>query len=70
MNVMTIFMRTFFDRTYVCSLFMPYWLSLCVLRRTCGQGSLYETLSHIIIIPSKHHYHHHFSLIYAMPLKL
>jgi hypothetical protein len=36
---------------------MPYWLSLCVLRRTCRQNRLYETLFHTVIILSKHHHH-------------
>jgi hypothetical protein len=43
----------------LCSLLMPYWLSLCVLLRTCRQNRLYETLFHTIIILSKHHHHHH-----------
>jgi hypothetical protein len=36
---------------------MPNWTSLCVLRRTCRQSSLYETLFHCNIL-SKHHHHH------------
>jgi hypothetical protein len=38
---------------------MSYWLGLCVLRRTCRQNRLYETLFHTVIILSKHHHHHH-----------
>jgi hypothetical protein len=38
---------------------MPYWLGLCVLRRTCRQNRLYETLFHTVIILNKHHQHHH-----------
>jgi hypothetical protein len=38
---------------------MPYWLGLCVLRTTCRQNRLYETLFHTVIILSKHHHHHH-----------
>jgi hypothetical protein len=41
----------------MCSLLMPYWLGLCVLRRTRRQNRLYETLFHTVIIPSKHHHH-------------
>jgi hypothetical protein len=37
-------------------LLMPYWLGLCVLRRTCRQSSLYETLFHCNTL-SKHHHH-------------
>jgi hypothetical protein len=36
---------------------MPYWLSLCVSRRTCRQNRLYETLFPTVIILSKHHHH-------------
>jgi hypothetical protein len=36
---------------------MPYWLGLFVLRRTCRQNRLYETLFHTVIILSKHHHH-------------
>jgi hypothetical protein len=36
---------------------MPYWLSLCISRRTCRQNRLYETLLHTVIILSKHHHH-------------
>jgi hypothetical protein len=43
---------------YSCPLLMPYWLSLCVLRRTCRQNRLYETLFHTVIILSKHHHLH------------
>jgi hypothetical protein len=43
--------------SFLCSLLMPYWTSLCLLRRICRQSSLYETLSHCNIL-SKHHYHH------------
>jgi hypothetical protein len=35
------------------------WLGLCVLRRTCRQNRLHETLFHTVIILSKHHHHHH-----------
>jgi hypothetical protein len=42
---------------FLCSLLMPYWLGLCVLRRTCRQSSLYETLFHCNTL-SKHHHHH------------
>jgi hypothetical protein len=41
---------------FLCSDFMPYWTSLCVLRRTCRQSSLYETLFHCNIL-SKQHQH-------------
>jgi hypothetical protein len=44
---------------FLCSLLMTYWLGLCVLRRTCRQNRLYETLFHTVIILSKHHHHHH-----------
>jgi hypothetical protein len=40
---------------FLCSLLMPYWTSLCVLRRTCRQTSLYETLFHCNT-QSKHHH--------------
>jgi hypothetical protein len=43
---------------------MPYWLGLCVLRMTCRQNGLYETLFHTVIILSKHHHHHY---IYSIP---
>jgi hypothetical protein len=43
---------------FLCSLLMPYWLGLCVLRRKCRQNRLYETLFHTVIILSKHHHHH------------
>jgi hypothetical protein len=43
---------------FLCSLPF-YWLGLCVLRRTCRQNRLYETLFHTVIILSKHHHHHH-----------
>jgi hypothetical protein len=36
---------------------MPYWTSLCVLRRTC-RSSLYENLFHCDVL-SKHHHHYH-----------
>jgi hypothetical protein len=42
---------------FFCSLLMPYWLGLYVLRRTCRQNRLYETLFHTVIILSKHHHH-------------
>jgi hypothetical protein len=42
---------------------MPYWLGLCVLRRTWRQSSLYETLFHCNTL-SKHHHHHHHTLFY------
>jgi hypothetical protein len=38
---------------------MPYWLGLCVLRWTCRQNRLYETLFQTVIILSKHHHHRH-----------
>jgi curved DNA-binding protein CbpA len=41
---------------YLCSLLMPYWTSLCVLRRTCRQSSLYETLFHFNILSKNHHH--------------
>jgi hypothetical protein len=44
---------------FLCLLLIPNWLSLCVLRRTCRQNRLYETLFHTVIILSKHHQHHH-----------
>jgi hypothetical protein len=44
---------------FLCSLLMPYLLGLCLLRRTCRQTRLYETLFHTVIILSKHHHHHH-----------
>jgi hypothetical protein len=40
---------------FLCSLLIPYWMGLCVLRRTCRQD--YETLFHVVIL-SKHHHHH------------
>jgi hypothetical protein len=40
---------------FLCSLLMPYWTSLCVLRRTRRQGSLYETLFHCNTLSK--HYH-------------
>jgi hypothetical protein len=40
---------------FLCSLLMPYWTGLRVLRRTCRQD--YETLFHVVIL-SKHHHHH------------
>jgi hypothetical protein len=40
---------------FLCSLLMPYWTSLCVLRRTCRQSSLYETLFHCNIQNKNHH---------------
>jgi hypothetical protein len=42
----------------LCSLLLPYWTSLFVLRRTCRQSGLCETLFHCNTL-SKHHYHHH-----------
>jgi hypothetical protein len=39
---------------FLCSLLIPYWMVLCVLRRTCRQD--YETLFHVVIL-SKHHHH-------------
>jgi hypothetical protein len=50
---------------FLCSILMPYWLGLCVLRRTCRQNRLYETLFHTVIILSKHHYHHHHQVCIA-----
>jgi hypothetical protein len=38
---------------------MPYWTSLCVLRRTYRQSSLYETHFHFNILSKHHHHHHH-----------
>jgi UDP-N-acetylmuramyl pentapeptide phosphotransferase/UDP-N-acetylglucosamine-1-phosphate transferase len=35
------------------------YASLCVLRRTCKQNRLYETLFHTVTILSKHNHHHH-----------
>jgi hypothetical protein len=46
----------------LCTLLMPYWTSLCVLRRTCRQD--YETLFPVVIL-SKHHHHHHIDLYIA-----
>jgi hypothetical protein len=43
-------------RSVLCSLLMPYWTSLCVLRRTCRQSSLYETLFHCNTLSKHHHY--------------
>jgi hypothetical protein len=40
----------------LCILLMPYWTSLCVLRRTCRQSSLYGTLFHCNTLSD---YHHH-----------
>jgi hypothetical protein len=40
---------------FLCTLLMPYWTSLCVLRRTCRQSRLYGTLFHCNIL-SKHHH--------------
>jgi hypothetical protein len=37
---------------------MPYWLVLFVLRETCRQNRLYETVFHNVTIPSKHHHHY------------
>jgi hypothetical protein len=42
--------------SFLCSLLIPYWTSLCVLRGTCRQSSLYETLFHCNTL-SKHHHH-------------
>jgi hypothetical protein len=47
---------------FLYSSLMPYWTSLCVLRRTCRQSSLYETLSHCNTL-SKHHHHHHVGIL-------
>jgi Cdc6-like AAA superfamily ATPase len=44
---------------FLCSLLMPYWTSLCVLRKTCRQDSLYEILFHCNTV-SKHHHHQSF----------
>jgi hypothetical protein len=44
-------------------LLMPYWLGLCVLRRTCKQNRLYETFFYTVIILSKHHHHYMVSRI-------
>jgi hypothetical protein len=41
--------------TGLCSLLMPYWTGLCVLRRTCRQD--YETFFYVVIL-SKHHHHY------------
>jgi hypothetical protein len=49
---------------FLCSLLMPNWLGLCVLRRTCRQNRLYETLFHTVIILSKYHHHHHHMYTY------
>jgi hypothetical protein len=38
---------------------MPYWTSLCVLRRKCRQSSLYETLFHCNTLSKQHHHYHH-----------
>jgi hypothetical protein len=40
----------------LCSLLIPYWLSVCISRKTCRHNSLHETLVHIVIILSKHHH--------------
>jgi hypothetical protein len=45
---------------------MPYWLSLCVLHKTCRHNRLHETLFHIVIILSKHHYHYHQVIVRAI----
>jgi hypothetical protein len=37
-----------------CSLFLPYRLGLCVLRRKYRQD--YETLFHVVILSKHHHY--------------
>jgi T-complex protein 1 subunit alpha len=44
---------------FLCSLLMPYWTSLYVLRRTCRQSNLYGTLFHCNILSKHHHHHHH-----------
>jgi hypothetical protein len=49
-----------------CSLLMPYWTSLFVLRRTCRQSSLYETLFHCNILSKYHHYYLVFILLYML----
>jgi hypothetical protein len=41
---------------FLCSILMLFWTTLCVLRRTCRQSSLYETLFHCNTL-SKHHHH-------------
>jgi hypothetical protein len=43
---------------FLCSLLMPYWLSLCIVRRIYRQNRLYENLFHTVIILSKYHHHH------------
>jgi hypothetical protein len=39
---------------FLCSLLIPYWMGLCVLRSKSWQD--YETLFHVVIL-SKHHHH-------------
>jgi hypothetical protein len=46
----------YLNTEFLCSLLMPYWLSLCVLRRTCRENRLYETLFHTVIILNEHHH--------------
>jgi hypothetical protein len=41
---------------FFCSLLMPYWTSLCVLRRTCRQSSLNGTLFHYNSLSKPHHH--------------
>jgi hypothetical protein len=56
---------------FLYSLLVPYWLSLCVLHRSCKQNRLYDTLFHSVIIQSKHHHHHRRSQLinkHNMPL--
>jgi hypothetical protein len=43
---------------FLCSLLMPYWLSLCVWCRIFRQNRLYETVFPTVIILSKDHLHH------------
>jgi small-conductance mechanosensitive channel len=38
------------------SLLMPYWLSLCVLRRTCKRNRLWNPFPCCIILGEYHHY--------------
>jgi hypothetical protein len=49
---------------FLCSLLVPYWTSLCVLRRKCRQSSLYETLFHCNT-RSKHHHHAWIDYVYV-----